>query len=148
MTSFFALLKVLSHSVTVAGIARVKEIFQGYLMTPVSPRPNTSFSLLNEHTIGRYVSSIATEAYTITLRSLQQALLYAEMTQIQVTLSVKDLHNVATEAQYLGRGGRGRIRSMVETLNQYSGVPDIVSQWHPKYSAPAWGTLKWLLVIR
>jgi hypothetical protein len=82
-----------------------------------------------------------------TLRSLQQALSYAEMTQIQAASSVKDLHNVATEAQYLSRGGRGRIRSMVETLNQYSGVPDIISRWHPEYSAPAWGTLKWLLVI-
>jgi hypothetical protein len=51
------------------------------------------------------------EAYTITLRSLQQALSYAEMTQIQATSSVKDLHNVATEAQYLSRGERRTIKA-------------------------------------
>jgi hypothetical protein len=36
---------------------------------------------------------------------------------------------------------------MMETLNQYSGVPKIISQWHLEYSASAWGTLKLLLVI-
>jgi hypothetical protein len=35
----------------------------------------------------------------------------------------------------------------VQTLNQYSGVLDIVAQWHPEYSALVWGSIKWLLLI-
>jgi hypothetical protein len=57
------------------------------------------------------------------------------------------LHNVATEAQNLNQRGKGRVRNIVQTLNQYSGVLDIVAQWHPEYSALVWGSMKWLLLI-
>src|SRR5277367_5723000 len=69
------------------------------------------------------------------------------MRQIQETSSVRDLQNVATEAQNLNQGGKGRVRKMVQTLNQYSGVLDIVAQWHPEYSALVWGSMKWLLLM-
>jgi len=60
---------------------------------------------------------------------------------------VKDLHDIATKTQNLSRRGTGKVRNMVQTLNQYSGVLDVVSQWHPEYSALVWGTIKWLLLI-
>jgi hypothetical protein len=66
------------------------------------------------------------------------------MSQIQETSSVRDLHNVATEAQNLKQRGKGRIRNMVQTLNQYSGVLDIVAQWHPEYSALVWGSMNYI----
>ena len=99
--------------------------------------------------MANYTYSIAKEAYTVTVRRLQRILSPGELSQIQATLSVTDLHNVATKAQNLsGRGkGTGRIRSIVQALNQYSGVLDIVSQSHPEYSALVWGSVKWLLLI-
>jgi hypothetical protein len=91
--------------------------------------------------------SIATEAYTIAHRSLPKTLSHDELSQIQATSSVKDLHDIATKTQNLSRRGTGRIRNMVQTLDQYSGVLDIVSQWHPEYSALVWGSIKWLLLV-
>jgi hypothetical protein len=60
---------------------------------------------------------------------------------------MKDLHDIATKTQYLSRRATGKVRNMVQTLNQYSGVLDVVSQWHPEYSALVWGSIKWLLLI-
>jgi hypothetical protein len=97
--------------------------------------------------MSKRVYSIATEAYTIAHRSLQKTLSRDELSQIQATSSVKDLHDIATKTQNLSRRGTGRIRNMVQTLDQYSGVLDIVSQWHPEYSALVWGSIKWLLLV-
>jgi len=58
MTSFFTLLKVLSHSVTVAGIARVKEIFK-LDDTGESEAKHKRFNF----SANTYLSSIAAEAY-------------------------------------------------------------------------------------
>jgi hypothetical protein len=89
--------------------------------------------------------SIAAVAYTIALQSLQKHISYTEMSQVQATSSVKDLHHVATKAQSLSRRETGKIRNMVQTLNQYSGILDIVSWWHLEYSALVWGPMKCLL---
>ena len=99
--------------------------------------------------MANYLYSIATEAYTVALRGLQRTLSGRELSQIQATSSVMELHNVATKAQNLSSGGKGteKIRGIVQTLNQYSGVLDIVSQWHSQYSALVWGSVKWLLLI-
>jgi hypothetical protein len=60
---------------------------------------------------------------------------------------MKDLHDIATKPQNLSRRGTGKVRNIVQTLNQYSGVLDVVSQWHPEYSALVWGSIKWLPLI-
>jgi hypothetical protein len=97
-------------------------------MTPVRPEPNVSFSTSRRTQLLDFIFQHCNEVIYYHTAIPAAGSLVRRMAQIQATSSVKD-HNVATEAQNLSRRGRGRVRSMVETLNQYPGVPDIVSQW-------------------
>jgi hypothetical protein len=64
-------------------------------------------------------------------------------------MSVQELHAVAIQAQSsCSRSkGKGKLQSLVEILDHYSPILDVLSQSHSDYTALLWGTMRWLLQV-
>lgn len=92
---------------------------------------------------------IATEAYETALQALQSTLSPTELASVQLTTSVEELYAVAERVESLCSRlkNKGRLQSLVEVLDHYSPILDVLSQSHSDYTALLWGSIKWLLQV-
>ena len=88
-------------------------------------------------------------AYKTAIQALSSTLSTGELAEVQATKSIEELHAVAEQVQILfSRSKRkGRLQSLVEVLDHYSPVLDVLSQSHSDYTALIWGSMRWLLQI-
>ena len=94
-------------------------------------------------------TSVATEAYNTAVKTLSSTLSTSELADVQATKSIEELHAVAEQVQisFSHSKRKGRLQSLVEILDHYSPVLDVLSQSHSEYTALLWGSMKWLLQV-
>ena len=94
-------------------------------------------------------TSVATEAYHTALKTLSSTLSTSELADVQATKSIEELHAVAEQVQisFSHSKRKGRLQSLVEILDHYSPVLDVLSQSHSEYTALLWASMKWLLQV-
>jgi hypothetical protein len=92
---------------------------------------------------------IATEAYRAGLQALARSVSSDELRQIQATSSLRQLEQIALDAQKLSSKSprAGKLQHLVKVLKHYEGVLNILPQGHVDYSCLVWGAIKWLLQV-
>jgi len=92
---------------------------------------------------------VATNAYTKALEGLDGCLTLEELEQVNSRCRVQDVHLIATRLQ--DRCSKSAVKSharmLVEVLDHYSQVMDVLAQAHPEFMCLFWGGLKWLLEV-